>query len=63
MFYLRDAVESGNSRHVDNQNGLSNVESHYDEDCCDYGSISSKVPEIDIFVVPRHSESLGFIAG
>jgi hypothetical protein len=22
-----------------------------------------KVPEIDIFVVPRHTESLGFIAG
>jgi hypothetical protein len=25
--------------------------------------LCSKVPEIDIFVVPRHSESLGFIAG
>jgi hypothetical protein len=47
MFYLCDAVESGNSRHVDDQNGLSDVESHYDEDCCDYSSISSEESDLE----------------
>jgi hypothetical protein len=47
MFYLRDAVESGNSGPVDDQNGLSDVESFYDEDCCDYGSISSTESDLE----------------
>ena len=47
MFYLRDAVESVNSRPADDENGLSDVESHYDEDCCDYGSISSEDSDLE----------------
>ena len=42
MFYLRDAVESANSRPADDENGLSDVESRYDEDCYDYGFLPSK---------------------
>jgi hypothetical protein len=47
MFYLRDAVESAISRSADDENGLSDVESHYDEDCCDYGSVSSQDSDLE----------------